>query len=1477
VSALGSGFNLAQTVSGSGTVTNSVALNASSGSGLSPGNGVGAAGTLTIDSGLTESGGVNHQFYLSSPGGTNDLIAVLGPLTVSGANNITLSDFRGGTIPYGIYPLITYTGAFTGATNNFTVSAVGVTGTVTNITTVTPNEIAVIITPPFRSALNLTWVGDGVNNYWDTVSSGDWKNGAAFYTFQAGDSVLFTDSGAPNTNVLLQAAVLPAAVVVSNSTAELYTFTDNGTGLGNLSGATGLTKTNTGTLTILNSNTYTGITLVEEGALEVTNVVNGGLASAIGAATSDPSNLVFYASTFRFSGLVSAAMDRGMSNLGGETVDVTNATTTLTENGVVAGTGPLTKVGLGTLTLANANTYAGGTVLSNGILAAANQTANASGFGPTTSPISFYGGTLALYRNNGDDGSTTFSFSNPLIVPAGQTGVLDVFERGTLSSALTGGGTLNVSSAGARAAFSGNWSAFTGTVNITGTFRIANTFGYSNAVLNLSGGADLDGGTATGTYSSSPTFEVGELDATNLTTAATLGATSKPTPSPTWRVGWKNTTSTFDGTIENPSGGVASIIKVGAGAWLLGGQNTYTGSTTISNGTLALTNMTGSDGSIADTTNIFINSGAVLDVSAISTGALALNSGQTLSGAGTLNGSLSAASGTTLSPGVAGATGTFTINNSLTENGGVNHLFALSTGANPDLINVLGALNVSGFNNITLSEFGGGQIAPGTYPLISYPPGGLSGDISSFNLVDGGTVFFSGVLTNITTVTPNLIAVVILPLPPATNVTWVGDGVNNYWDYLTTNWAAGSTPMSFEPGDTVLFTDSGSASPPVNLTTTLYPAAVVVSNSTAEPYTFTDNGTGLGILGGSTSLTKTNTGTLTILNSNAYAGQTILGEGVMEVTNVNNSLEPSPLGAANNDPSNLVFYAGTLRYSGASAATDHGITSLGEATVDVTNASTTLTNNGPVAGAGGLIKVGLGTLSLGSAGNYTGGTIISNGVLALGSQNANNNGSGRGALGFATNPVSFMGGTLQLYGYGLSNTNDYNIFNNPLVVPTNQTGTLLMFPRTASSPGMLSSLTGGGTLTVVANFVRSWMGGNWSAFTGLIIVTNLNSGAAANVADSFEIDNSYGYSNATFWLQGAAVMDYALGANATIKIGALTGDPGTVLGSGNDTQPNPNYSVGWLNTTNLFAGAILDPTTNNGPFPGISTSITKVGSGSWYLGGTNTYTGSTTISNGTLGLTNVLGLANGGGDASIGASTNIFINSGAFLDVSGISSASLVLSNAQTLTGGGTILGALDTTLGGTGAGGTVSPGAAPSATGALTVTNNITLGGNVVMKLNYPASDKLVALGAGGITYGGTLTVTNIGGAIPVGAVFTLFSAPAFNASHFSGGTLPSSDYYSWDLSQLAVNGTIRVSAVAQPGISSANFSGLAGGSITLNATNGVPGGLVEILSTTNIALPFANWIPVLTNNFDLNGNLDIVITANPLTSQEYYILQAF
>ena len=147
---------------------------------------------------------------------------------------------------------------------------------------------------------------------------------------------------------------------------------------------------------------------------------------------------------------------------------------------------------------------------------AGSLTADASGFG--TNIITFKGGTLAVYNSTGDDAVTDYIFNNPLLVPAGQVGHLAAPERGVVNSTLTGGGTLNVSASGQRGSFAGDWSAFTGTINIitngatTSIFRIDNSFGYSNAVINLNDGADLDGGGDQGTYNSSVTFDIGELD-----------------------------------------------------------------------------------------------------------------------------------------------------------------------------------------------------------------------------------------------------------------------------------------------------------------------------------------------------------------------------------------------------------------------------------------------------------------------------------------------------------------------------------------------------------------------------------------------------------------------------------------------------------------------------------------------------------------------------------------------------------------------------------------------------------------------------------------------------------------------------------------------------------------------------------------------------------------------------------------------------
>ena len=312
------------------------------------------------------------------------------------------------------------------------------------------------------------------------------------------------------------------------------------------------------------------------------------------------------------------------------------------------------------------------------------------------------------------------------------------------------------------------------------------------------------------------------------------------------------------------------------------------------------------------------------------------------------------------------------------------------------------------------------------------------------------------------------------------------------------------------------------------------------------------------------------------------------------------------------------------------------------------------------------------------------------------------------------------------------------------------------------------------------------------------------------------------------------------------------------IGPGNSSQPSPNWCVGWLNTTNTFSGNIL----SDG-----NSSVTKVGTGTWYLSGQNSYVGSTTISNGVLELTNNVDT---GADGNISASTNIFINAGAYLDVSGRTDDTMPLNYGQVISGYGTIRGILDTT-----AQGTVSPGGGiTGGVGVLTVTSSVNLGGTAWMKLNRassPTSDRLVS--ATSITYGGTLLVTNIGPRLQVGDTFTLFSAPVLNNSF----SLALPDYYTWDTSMLTVNGSVKVTGVqAAPAISRTDFSQLANGYITLYATNGTPSGPLTVLTTTNLTLPLANWATVGSGNFDGSGNYNVQVSVDPTVPQQYFILEA-
>jgi len=164
-----------------------------------------------------------------------------------------------------------------------------------------------------------------------------------------------------------------------------------------------------------------------------------------------------------------------------------------------------------------------------------------------------------------------------------------------------------------------------------------------------------------------------------------------------------NTTAdrSFTGIIRNGDGsgtdGTLALTKTGANKLTLSGTNTYTGPTTISQGTLAL----GASGSIANSSTIIVGASTTFDVSAVS--GFTLGSGQTLSGSGTVTGAMTVTG--TLSPG--NSPGILPTGSLIWSNGG-NYNFQMLdatglAGTGFDQIQVTGTLDLTG---LTTNGFG---------------------------------------------------------------------------------------------------------------------------------------------------------------------------------------------------------------------------------------------------------------------------------------------------------------------------------------------------------------------------------------------------------------------------------------------------------------------------------------------------------------------------------------------------------------------------------------------------------------------------------------------------------------------------------------------------------------------------------------------------------------------------------------------------
>ncbi len=140
--------------------------------------------------------------------------------------------------------------------------------------------------------------------------------------------------------------------------------------------------------------------------------------------------------------------------------------------------------------------------------------------------------------------------------------------------------------------------------------------------------------------------------------------------------------------------------------------------------------------------------------------------------------------------------------------------------------------------------------------------------------------------------------------------------------------------------------------------------------------------------------------------------------------------------------------------------------------------------------------------------------------------------------------------------------------------------------------------------------------------------------------------------------------------------------------------------------------------------------------------------------------------------------------------------------------------------------------------------------------------------------TFGGTLDVVLIDSFVPAaGQVFQLFNV-ANQLGSFVTVNLPALDAgLVWD-NQIGANGAIAVVAPPGGGPQFGNVT-LSGSDLIFSGTGGAANGDYVVLSSTNVAAPLLNWLPISSNLFDASGNFLFTNPINPARPQEFYRLR--
>ena len=739
-------------------------------------------------------------------------------------------------------------------------------------------------------------------------------------------------------------------------------------------GASVITKTGNGTLTLGGNNIYAGNTTVSNGTLKAGSITAlsansdysvgagafldlGGFSNTIkslstttGTITNSTGNATLTISTMAataqlFTGSLALKWNgvQGgntvLSNInnafsGGTTLGGVNARILLGNTTIGAGTpGALTSgyFGTGALTLGVTAAdraqilFTGAATINNAIVVnSALGNTDAAGTFRVDSSGNVFNGTLtasganATFRNNGGTGSVTI---NGAI--SGASGLMLSASNGT-------GLTITLSNTGTANSYAGDTtiSSLKETLTLGASNQISNGAGKGNLIV--TGGNFKMGGFSETINGLSGTGTVDGVSGASILTVGDNDATGAA--------------NTFSGVIKNTAGTLA-LTKIGTGTLTLSGNNTYGGATTISFGTLKAGSITGLSASSATS----VAAGATLD----------------LGGFNNTIKSLSTSGGT-----ITNSTGSGTLKIADAMSSTLNaHLFTGSLG-----LQLYGGSSTNTILSNTANTYSGGTIL-GNGSGTTFTRILLSGTVGagSPGAVTSG-IFGTGVITMGSTTTDR------------SQFYFAGGTTINNAFVVNSAQGNGSNELGAFRSESTGVVLAGA------INANLADATFNAINGTGRTINVT------GAISGNSGLTVTAAGvgglTVTLTNAgtaNSYAGNTtISGNGNAKLT----------LGRANQisngaGKGNLIVTAGAFNMGGFSetinglsgAGTVDGVSGTPTLTVgdnDATGASNTF--SGVIkntAGTLALTKTGSGTLTLSGANTYTGATNVTAGVLAV--------------------------------------------------------------------------------------------------------------------------------------------------------------------------------------------------------------------------------------------------------------------------------------------------------------------------------------------------------------------------------------------------------------------------------------------------------------------------------------------------------------